>query len=62
MIFKHILMCRPKYFDVIHYKLNNHMIMKNKVVRNEALNQWYNLYDNIRKCDVKIDFIRPKKI
>lgn len=61
MIFKHILMCRPKYFDVIHYKLNNHMIMKNKVVRNEALNQWYNLYDNIMKCDVKIDFIKPKK-
>ena len=61
MIFKHILVCRPKYFDVVHYKLNSHMLMKKNVNRNLALQQWMSLRDNIERCDVKVDFIKPKK-
>ena len=61
MIFNHILMCRPKYFDVIHYKLNSHMLMKKNVNKNLAFNQWASLRNNIERCDVKVDFIKPKK-
>ena len=54
-------MCRPKYFDVVHYKLNSHMLMEKNVNRNLALHQWMSLRDNIERCDVKVDFIKPKK-
>lgn len=54
-------MCRPKYFDVIHYKLNSHMLMKQNVNKLTALTQWKQLREKIEKCDVKLDFIRPKR-
>ena len=61
MIFKEILLCKPKYFDVIHYKLNAHMIMKNKVNYNLALQQWRSLEENLLNNNVKINYIKPRK-
>ena len=61
MIFKEILLCKPKYFDVIHYKLNAHMIMKNKVNYNLALQQWRCLEENLLNNNVKINYIKPRK-
>ena len=61
MIFKHILMCRPKYFDVIHYKLNAHMLMKTNIDKPVALSQWQSLRNKIGDNNVNIDFIKPKK-
>lgn len=61
MIFKHILMCRPKYFDVVHYKLNSHMLMEKSVNVKNAFTQWKNLKNKIDDCDVDISFIKPKR-
>ena len=54
-------MCRPKYFDVIHYKLNEHMIMRKKINYEVALKQWRSLERKLIYNDVKINYIRPKK-
>lgn len=54
-------MCRPKYFDVIHYKLNSHMVMEKSINKNKALLQWKSLRNKIETCDVDVNFIKPKK-
>ena len=61
MIFREILICRPKYFDVIHYKLNVHMSMKNQIKYKVTLKQWDNLERIFINCGVKINYIKPQK-
>ena len=60
-MFKNILMCKPKYFDVIHYKLNEHMLMNKNVNLDLAYIQWNNLKNNIIKAGVDVKFIKPQK-
>ena len=60
-MFKNILMCFPKYFDVVHYKLNEYMIMKKKVNFNLAFKQWKNLENNLLYAGVNIKYIKPQK-
>ena len=60
-MFKNILMCKPKYFDVIHYKLNEHMLMKQKVNYDRAYIQWRNLENNLLYQGVKVNYIKPQK-
>ena len=63
MIFKEILMCKPRYFDVIHYKLNAHMIMRNKVNYDMVYIQWRNLQNNLSyKGDIFYEGNSLKKI
>ena len=55
MIFKNILMCKPKYFDVIHYKLNSHMLMNININKDKSMLQWLSLKKNLDMCDVNIN-------
>jgi len=61
MIFKNILMCKPKHFDVVHYKLNSHMLMKRDVNRSKSMTQWLSLKQNLENCLVDLEYIKPKK-
>ena len=54
-------MCKPKYFDVIHYKLNSHMLMQQKVNYDRSYIQWRNLESNLLCQGVKINYIKPQK-
>lgn len=60
-MFRNILMCKPKYFDVIHYKLNEHMTMRSKINYDISYNQWMSLVNNLLYQGVKINYIKPKK-
>ena len=61
MIFKNILMCKPKYFDVVHYKLNSHMLMQRDVNRSKSMIQWVSLKQKLDDCLVDLKFVKPKK-
>lgn len=60
-MFRNILMCKPKYFDVIHYRLNDHMTMKNKINYDKSYQQWMSLVNNLLYQGVKINYINPRK-
>ena len=36
----HLLMCCPIFYEVVHYKLNNHMKMKRPVNIKKVISQW----------------------
>ncbi len=59
-MFRKMLMCQPKYFDVIHFQLNKHMVMKRPVDKVLAKEQWQNLVTKIVGNNVKLSFIEPK--
>jgi N-dimethylarginine dimethylaminohydrolase len=61
MIFKKILMCKPKYFDVVHYKLNSHMLMQRDVNIGKSMTQWVSLKHKLDDCLVDLKFVKPKK-
>ena len=61
MIFKNILMCKPRYFDVIHYKLNAHMVMKNTVNYQNALTQWNLLNSKLNSYGANVHYIKPQQ-
>ena len=54
-------MCKPKYFDVVHYKLNSHMLMQRDVNKSSSIIQWLSLKKNLENCLVDLNFIKPKK-
>lgn len=54
-------MCKPTYFDVIHYKLNAHMLMQKQVNKNTAMMQWSLLKNTLQSCNVNVNFIEPKE-
>lgn len=60
-MFRKILMCSPKYFDVVHYKLNKHMIMKQPIDKNKAKKQWDNLVSKIVGNNIKLSLIEPQE-
>ena len=61
MLFRNILMCRPAFFNVIHYKLNAHMLMHKNVNYGLANQQWANLVNNLNDCNVKVNLVKPVK-
>ena len=54
-----MLMCYPKEFDVIHYKLNHHMGMVKTVDKSEALKQWGRLKDIFVNNGIEVNLIEP---
>ena len=54
-------MCKPKYFDVVHYKLNFHMLMQRDVNKSKSMMQWVSLKQNLENCLVNLNFVKPKK-
>ena len=61
MRFNQIYMCMPRFFDVVHYRLNAHMLMKKKVNKQLALTQWTNLLEKLINCGVEVNFSEPVK-
>ena len=60
MIFKNILMCKPTYFDVKHFLLNDHMTMIKDVDKWKAGFQWKKLRSTLHNNGVNLEFIEPK--
>jgi len=60
MIYKKILMCKPKHFDVIHKNLNIHMKMLKNVNLNKSLNQWNNLTNIFKNNGVNVEYIKSE--
>ena len=59
MRFNKIMMCKPTYFDVIHYRLNAHMNMSRHVNLSLAQFQWDSLYKGLINMGVSVDLIEP---
>ena len=59
MFFKKIMMCEPRYYNVIHPQMNYHMKMKRHVNYNLAMLQWEKLVSILIANNVKINFQKP---
>ncbi|MFW6220076.1 MAG: dimethylarginine dimethylaminohydrolase family protein [Nanoarchaeota archaeon] len=57
---KEIVMCNPKFYDVI-YEINPWMKISNKVNKELAKKQWNNLKNNFTKNNVKVNVLIPNK-
>eukprot|EP00794_Sanderia_malayensis_P003784 gene3784-4307_t len=57
---KHLMMCRPRYFAVKHRLLNAHMTMEQEVSHGLAVKQWDNFYETLQQNGVKVELVEAQ--
>jgi len=62
MLLKKVLMCPPKYYNVLYYQMNHFMKLKHNVNKGLATYQWQQLYNTLYTIGVDIKLIEPRNI